>query len=64
MIREDSGHNCKQHFAGHGVPAVVHTDGGPQFTSKHSQWHESLFTLSLLLIIANQMERLNLQLKL
>ena len=37
MIREDSGHNCKQHFARHGVPVVVHTDGGPQFASQEFQ---------------------------
>ena len=27
----------KQHFAQHGVPVVVHTDGGPQFMSQEFQ---------------------------
>ena len=27
----------KQHFAQHGVPLIVHSDGGPQFTTKLSR---------------------------
>ena len=30
----------KQQFARHGVPMIVHTDGGPQFMSKEFRWFE------------------------